>query len=315
MMSRRAITAAALSLSLLLAPTAPLLAQDAPMIPSVDALSEEQQSQLSDLLELAEARFNEGDYGRALQYLQDAQRIFPHPSLLYQMALCYDRLGRAGEARDHYSRFLAALPNAPEAPDARRALDALVERRIAQSSSLRVESNPPGAIVYINDVIDGRAGTTPTADLPLPPGRYKIIVERDGFTTREDVVEVVEGIPAVHRVTLERSGPIPDLPGERSSSTVPWVLGGVGVLALGSAVTFGLLSTDDALSNSKQNTYETVALISGGVAIVSLGAALVLVLTDGKPTEQAVRAPKEGDWTPFVWAAPSGGGAGFTLNF
>jgi hypothetical protein len=312
---QRSLTAI-LCLLLSLATAAPLLAQDAPTIPSVDALTPDQQRELANLIELAEARFAEGDFGRALQYLQDAYRMFPHPSLLYQLGLCHERLGKLDEARDHYTRFLAALPNAPEAPEARRALDSLTQRSAAVGTSLRVESNPPGAVVYINDMVDGRAGTTPTADLPLPPGTYKIIIERDGFATSEETIEVAQGVPTVHRVTLTRTSPPPEPEGGQSSSTAPWVLGGIGLLGVGSAITFGVLSSDDQLSVSKKDTYQTVALISGGVAIVALGAALVLILTDGEPTRQAtIPAPKAGDWTPNVWAAPSGGGAGFTLHF
>jgi hypothetical protein len=313
----------ALCTALIFAPLTPLIAQEpaAPdALPRVDQLTPAQQTELNSLLELAEVRFNEGDYGRSLQYLQDAYKLFPHPALLYQLGLCYERLGKFEQARDHYTRFLTALPNAPEAPQARSALDGLASRDVKKPvfrTALRVESSPPGAVVYINDVVNGRAGTTPTADLPLPPGRYKIIIERDGFATHEEVVDLVDGQPAVVRVSLTRTAPPPE-PERSASSAAPWVLLGVGGLGVGSAITFAVLSGDQGISSNKQDTYQTVALISGGVAVVAIGAALVLFLTDGQPTElgaTTLPAPKAGDWTPSVWTAPGAGGAAFTLHF
>ena len=78
----------------------------------------------------------------------------------------------------------------------------------AQKRPVHIESDPPGANVYLGDKESGSKGQTPL-DLDLPPGEYTVILELDGHVPafQQLVVEDVKGKrakePTRLSVTLE----------------------------------------------------------------------------------------------------------------
>ena len=89
-----------------------------------------------------------GRYAEAVGEFESARRAKPLPAFDFNIARAHDRMEHAREAIDAYERYLAAVPNAPDAGE--------VRARIA--------------------VLRGRLGTTPStialeAPRPLPPRR------------------------------------------------------------------------------------------------------------------------------------------------
>jgi hypothetical protein len=128
----------------------------------------------------------------------------------------------------------------------------------------------------------------------------------------------------------------PGVPEEKSSSLSPafWVASGVGVVALGSFATFGLLGRNKhqdladcspSCAASRRSEYDDakrnylIADISLGVAAVSLGVATYLLISSGgddTPSADSARARKK---QPFVSSArlsvvPVTSGAGLMLT-
>ena len=61
--------------------------------------------------------------------------------------------------------------------------------RAAPKRSVRIETEPEGATVYVGDKESGSVGTTPL-DLSLPPGEHTLILELDRYLPRFEVITV-----------------------------------------------------------------------------------------------------------------------------
>lgn len=307
-----------LSMTLALSPLSPVLAQEAPL-PKLDALTEAQQSDLASLIELAENSVKRGDHQKALGYYADAYKLFPHPQLNHKLAECYERLGQRRDAIENYKRFIALMPAAPEVPLAKRKILELRDKEQRDETSLRIKSEPPGAVVYLNDEANGAVGTTPTIDLPVAPGTYTVILSLDGFERSEITVEVPAGQAISEMVRLKKvpkvEGPGPGKARPRKDSTVPLVLTIVGGVATASAVGFGIAfsasqdpDTRNEYTEEDAEFYELGMWMSAGVAVVSFAGALVLWMTDESPTRASLKAPPTpgvAGWGGFV--TPDGG--------
>lgn len=98
-------------------------------------------------------------------------------------------------------------------------------------ASVKLASNPPGAIVTIDGEI---AGTTPL-DRPVVPGKHLIRVTSDGYIAIEREVIFVDGVNEDLNFSLEK---LPSqLPGRRWG----YVSLGFGIAALGGAIGFGVI--------------------------------------------------------------------------
>lgn len=155
-----------------------------------DELSSAQKQQLADLIDAAKADYDVGNFERSLEGFQRAFDIYPHPDILYRMGLCYERLGEDAAAVRHYREFLEKVPDAPERPRIEKTID-IIESRISRSE-IRVSTDPEGAVVYFDDSANGVSGYTPTA-LPVSPGNYRVIVQKEGYESVEELVTVEPG--------------------------------------------------------------------------------------------------------------------------
>lgn len=64
--------------------------------------------------ELAKAAFARGDFAIAHDEFARAFDLAPIPDLIYDLALCEERLGRFADAAHSFERYLAAVPTAGE---------------------------------------------------------------------------------------------------------------------------------------------------------------------------------------------------------
>jgi tetratricopeptide (TPR) repeat protein len=103
------------------------------------------------------AYYDESRYDEAAREIEAAYRLKPLPELKYNLAECYERLGRVLDAARAYRAYLDGKPNAADR--------ALVETRIKnlQEQGDRPTTPPRGKVVLKTIVV--------YRELPPPPGR------------------------------------------------------------------------------------------------------------------------------------------------
>jgi outer membrane receptor for ferrienterochelin and colicin len=148
-----------------------------------------------DLADEADLQFNLGadryeahDYNGALEHFLASNRLVPNKNVIFNIARSYEQLRKAPEA---YRYYVLAAEGEKDAGAKKRVEDALT--RIAPSVAvLKIETDPPGANVYLDRRDLGARGTTPRA-LGLAPGKHIIIVELPGY----EPVQTTEKVEAV----------------------------------------------------------------------------------------------------------------------
>jgi hypothetical protein len=158
----------------------------------------------------------------------------------------------------------------------------------------------------VKAIVDGAplSDALGAAPVPLDPGTHRIRFEGPGGTARElSLVARAGEKNRLVRIKLEprsappiAAGPDASRPSERPVPTISYVLGGVGVAALGSFALFGILGkveqgcapncTADQVGTMRRDY--AIADVSLGIAVLSLGAATVLYLT--RPSVRPARA-------------------------
>lgn len=170
--------------------------------------------------EAAIAAFKDGDYESALENFLKVNAAEPNPVTVFNIARCYEKLGKLAEAYDYYKKYLATGEEV-KAEDAKEALG----RIEAMPSKLTVTTHPSDAVVSI-DGGEPESGGTPVV-VDVSPGFHSVTVSLDGYETVEREIEIPIASDASVDVTLTQI-PKP----ERKKGGVPLTLG----LALGATV-------------------------------------------------------------------------------
>jgi len=150
------------------------------------ALAITQPALADDLADEADLKFRLGaeayqraDYRSALEHFLVSNRLVPNRNVTYNVARCYEELKQFPEA---YRYFTLALQTETDA-----ATRARIERALASIQQyvavLEIESNPPGASVFVDRRDLGPRGSTPT-ELGLKPGAYVVLLELPGYYRR-----------------------------------------------------------------------------------------------------------------------------------
>lgn len=126
--------------------------------------------------DLGIAAYGRGDFTGALEHLFLSNRLAPNRNVLFNIARCFEQLQRLDDAWRYYAEYLAAETD-PEARAEAVEAEARLRRRVAL---LRVETDPPGATVYLDRRDLGAVGTSPRT-LAVPPGPHRVLVEMDGY--------------------------------------------------------------------------------------------------------------------------------------
>ena len=135
--------------------------------------------------------------GALADYLQSL-RIVRSKNTVYNLAVCYEQLGRNEDAFDAFAEYLRADINEAERTEATRRLEA-VRPRVAV---LQIGSAPPGAEVYVDRRDLAARGRTPLS-IATTAGQHRIFVVREGFGPAESEIEAVVGQTARHSVDLQ----------------------------------------------------------------------------------------------------------------
>src|SRR6187402_1571796 len=100
--------------------------------------------------------FQRGDYRTALEQFLSSNRLVPNRNVAYNIARCYEELKQFPEAFRYYSVALQAETDASARGRIERALVA-IRQHIAV---VEIETNPPGATVFIQRKDLGPRGNT-----------------------------------------------------------------------------------------------------------------------------------------------------------
>jgi hypothetical protein len=282
------------------------------------------------------AQMDKGELAAACPKLEQSQKLDPSSGTMLNLALCHEKEGRIATA---WAEYLVAARMARTQGRADRA-------QAAEGYASALEPKLSYLTVNVSQKVQGmvirRGGTELDASalgsrLPIDPGEHVLTVSAPGKKTLElklkigaagDAQTVV--IPALENdtqagaappgpaaapvvATPTASPPSADAPRSPPPSAtkvdapvLPWVIGGVGVAALGVGGVFGVLAlgsyadadaacpTHQGCSNQaldqrdRASLQANIANVGIGVGIVGIGVGAVLLITgSGKEAPQA----------------------------
>lgn len=270
----------------------------------------------------ANALIAEGKIAEACPKLVESYRLDPKLGALLYVATCHEQEGKTATAWIEFNEAatMAARARQPAREKmARRRADAL------EPKLTRVVIEPVAPAAGAEIELDGRelSAIALGASIPLDPGEHTIRASAPGKVTWSKTFTLA----APGTVTLEvpsledepRAAPLPP-PREvrasvpRSSPTLGWVLGGVGVLAAGFGAYMGALMlqrsshadqgcvgrycTREALDTfDEARTQGTIATIALGAGVLLVASATYVFLTNEPPSASAARTMTGS----FVW--------------
>jgi hypothetical protein len=127
--------------------------------------------------ELARSHYQAKRFEQALREFFLEQRASPNPRIAFNIALCFQDLKREEEAFQYFEEYLASADADPE----RRAYAERVSQALQTKLALvRVQSEPPGAQIFIDRRELGNYGVTPKL-VALAPGEHEVWVELEGY--------------------------------------------------------------------------------------------------------------------------------------
>ena len=263
-----------------------------------DGAGADRRVQARALAENGDTEFAKGRCDRAVPLWQQAESLFPAPTLLLRVARCEALLGHVVVATATLERLLEQQlpPDAPEAfTEAREEATRSLPRVRARIANLRIDVTGEGGAVQLDDLAV-RAGEP----LPVDPGPHSVRV-RAGDATWESNVTLGDGETRALSVSVFSRRAAPETPTQRK---VGYVLGGVGLAAVvvGSIVGATALATASSLGAacgtdrsqcppSAQSDIDSLRIrslladlsLGGGAALVVAGA--VVTLTSPAPRE------------------------------
>jgi hypothetical protein len=148
--------------------------------------------------------FDQELYSSAIERFRQAQELYPAPANLYNIAKCYERLGASNLCVSSYQSYLKLYESSEgrSAPDVVDVRNAIEKCRLGARIPLSIESDPPGATVYL-DAMDKVVGQTPYAT-HTDAGSYRLKLTLDGYTPFERTLNVRPGEPLKVVFKLER---------------------------------------------------------------------------------------------------------------
>lgn len=211
------------------------------------------------------AAYKEGRFKDAIDAFLDAHREYPSPTLSFNTARAYEKMGDSTGALRFYREYLRQSPDASDktAVEASIAeLEAKLQQRGIQQ--VTVLSNVEGATV----LVDGRpVGITPWTGEILP-GRHTLALKRDGYQEATSEFELLAHRAADVRLDMQVAPAVADAkkgPTPRAGASVApqedqglgrvgiptWIAFGVGAAALGGAAVF------EAMRSSSEESVKT----------------------------------------------------------
>lgn len=144
--------------------------------------------------------YQRGEFDDALEHFFISNRLVPNRNVVFNIARTYEQMKRWADAHRYYSDALEAEDRAQQ----RQNIEAGIKRVAPFVAILKVETNPPGATIFIDRKDLGSRGKAPRA-LALPEGRYTVMAELEGHEGASSAkVEIKTGAEAVVSLALPR---------------------------------------------------------------------------------------------------------------
>jgi outer membrane receptor for ferrienterochelin and colicin len=171
--------------------------------------------------EIGADRYKAGDYRGALEHFLASNRLAPNRNVIFNIARAYEKLGHSPDAYRYYTQALVGEQD----PVAQARIAEAIARIEPLVAVLQVDSDPPGATIYITRRDLGARGNTPLT-MGLSPGEYAVFADIPGYESVEARQELkagththlvlplkqivgtlrVEGSPAGAEVRLDEDG-------------------------------------------------------------------------------------------------------------
>jgi len=230
----------------------------------------------------AEVLFREGrraqeanDYQVACQKFAESQKLDPAAGTLMNLATCEEKLGKLATAWEHWREALDTLPPGDARTAFAKGRVRELESKLPRLSVVLTAADATDARVFRDDVELGHASLG--APLPVDPGPHTVTVMASGHRPEKVSVSMAEGEERtleVHPGAIDDSAGAPEA--SAGSKNLGWVLGGLGVVGLGTALVTGVL-----LANTKSlvdaDCTNKVCRTPAGVDAASSGEALLVV--------------------------------------
>jgi hypothetical protein len=137
--------------------------------------------------------FAAGDYTAAYEQYREAWSLRKSFDIACNLGRTEAELGFSRDAAEHLDQCLRtySVSSRSEVKDANRRFRELFERERAKVGTLEVESNPPGAEIAVDGMVQG---TSPLGrSLFLEPGEHRIRARLSGYRDRVVVVDATAG--------------------------------------------------------------------------------------------------------------------------
>lgn len=145
-------------------------------------------------------RYQTGDYRGALEHFLLSNRLVPNRNVVFNIARTFEQMRRFADAH----RYYVDARNGETDAKVLKNLEAAIARIAPDVAVLDVVTSPPGTTLYIDRRDLGSRGRAPRP-LALPPGRYQVIAELDGYEPQtSEVVEAKLGSETRVSLTLTR---------------------------------------------------------------------------------------------------------------
>lgn len=145
--------------------------------PAAPAAADDVADEADTQFNLGAAQYQQGKFEQALSHFLASNRLARNKNVLFNIARCYEQLRRFPEAHRYYTRVLEAEPDRSAAASIQQALTRIAGR----VALLEIETDPPGARIYLDRKDLGERGAAPQV-MALPPRSYRVIAELDGYT-------------------------------------------------------------------------------------------------------------------------------------
>jgi hypothetical protein len=233
----------------------------------------------------AEALFRQGrqameakNYREACPKFAESQRLEPASGTLMNLATCEERLGKLASAWQHWKEAIDALPPTDDRIAFARGRVNELEKKLPR---LRVTLSGGAGKVFRDEIELGPASQGVL--LPVDPGPHVVTVHLQGHLPEKATIEVAEGQEKQIEV---HAGPIDPNAADANTvivakprpRTLGWVVGGIGLAGVGTAVATGILLVDKK-SKVETSCPNKVCLNQDGIDAAASGKTLLVVNT------------------------------------
>lgn len=156
------------------------------------AVAQDDAARAIELVTQANQLYDSGDFRPALAKYREAYSITSDSRVLYRIGITYENLANYQRAREHLELYLLAEPDSQYAGRVKSKIDNLRNLEKSLQSTVRIETQPAGASVWLDFEAGKPAGVTPVR-LPVGPGAHELLIRKEGFEDVRDRIDVGAG--------------------------------------------------------------------------------------------------------------------------